>query len=162
MKKIILVRHGKAEDETSGFSDFERSLTDKGKIVAIQMAGRLLEKEKSLGVLISSPAFRALETALIFAKSFGISADKVILNSSIYFKMSYRNLPDILSTIDEETDTLTMFGHNPSFTEIANILSKEVCDSIPKTGIIGISFKIMTWSEIARNTGKTEYFLKPE
>jgi phosphohistidine phosphatase len=162
MKKIILVRHGKAEDETSDFSDFERSLTAKGKSVASQMAGRLLEKEKSLGVLISSPAFRALETALIFAREFGIRADKIILNNDIYFKLNYRNLPDIISTIDESTDTVTMFGHNPSFTEIADILSKEGCDSIPKTGIICISFKIMTWSDLGRNKGKTEYFLKPE
>jgi phosphohistidine phosphatase len=162
MKKLILVRHGKAEDETSDFADFERSLTSKGKLVAIQMARRLLEKEESLGVLISSPAFRALETALIFAREFRISADSIILNSNIYFKMSYRNLPDILSTIDEANDTVTMFGHNPSFTEIADILSKEGCDSIPKTGIICISFKIMTWSELGRNSGKTEYFLKPE
>jgi phosphohistidine phosphatase len=162
MKKIILVRHGKAEIETSDFSDFERSLTSKGKLIAAQMAGRLLEKEKSPGVFISSPAFRALETALIFSREFGISANKVILNSDIYSKMSYRNLPAILSTIDEETETVTMFGHNPSFTEIANSLSREGCDSIPKTGIICISFKIMTWSELDRNIGKTEYFLKPE
>jgi len=162
MKKLILVRHGKAEDETSDFSDFERSLTSKGKLVATQMAGRLLEKERSLGVLISSPAFRALETALIFAREFGIDANKVVLNSNIYFKMSYRNLPGILSAIDEGADTVTMFGHNPSFTEIANNLSKDGCDSIPKTGIICISFKIMTWSDLGRNNGKTEYFLKPE
>jgi phosphohistidine phosphatase len=162
MKKIILVRHGKAEDETSDFSDFERSLTSKGKLVATQMARRLLEKEKSLGILISSPAFRALETALIFAREFGISTDKVILDSNIYFKMSYNNLPALLSGIDESTDTVTMFGHNPSFTEIANVLSKEGCDSIPKTGIICISFKIMTWSDLGRNNGKTEYLLKPE
>jgi phosphohistidine phosphatase len=162
MKKIILVRHGKAEDETSDFSDFERSLTSKGKVLAKQMAGRLLEKEKSPGVLISSPAFRALETAMIFAGEFRISADKVILNSDLYFKMSYRNLPAILSTIDESSDTVTMFGHNPSFMEIANTLSKEGCDSFPKTGVICISFKIMTWSDLGRNSGKTEYFLKPE
>jgi phosphohistidine phosphatase len=162
MKKIILVRHGKAEDETSDFSDFERSLTAKGKFVSTQMAGRLMQKEKSPGVLISSPAFRALETALIFARGFGIDADKIILNSNIYFKMSYRNLPDIISTIDEATDTVTMFGHNPSFTEIADNLSKEGCDSIPKTGIICISFKIIAWSDLGRKKGKIEYFLKPE
>jgi phosphohistidine phosphatase SixA len=31
------------------------------------MARKLVEKEKSPGVILSSPAFRALETALIFA-----------------------------------------------------------------------------------------------
>jgi phosphohistidine phosphatase len=161
MKRIILIRHGKAEDGSSEIPDFERSLTLKGKVIAGEMARKLLEKEKSMGVILTSPAFRALETALIFAEVFGISTDNVIMNSNLYFKMSYRNLPALLSTIDEETDTATMFGHNPSFTEIANILCQEGCDFLPKTGIICISFKIMTWSDIDRNQGKTEYFLKP-
>ena len=161
MKRIFLIRHGKAEDESSEISDFERSLTLKGKVIAGIMARKLLEKEKSLGVILTSPAFRAFETALIFAREFGISTDKVIMNSNLYFKMSYLNMPALLSTIDEETETVTMFGHNPSFTEIANILCKEGCDLLPKTGIVCISFKIMTWSEIDRNEGKTEYFLKP-
>lgn len=161
MKKIILVRHGKAEDESSEISDFERSLTLKGKVVAGIMARKLLQKEKSLGVILTSPAFRAVETALIFAREFGISTDKVIMNSNLYFKMGYRNLPELLSTIDEETETVSLFGHNPSFTEIANILCQEGCDFLPKTGIVCISFKIMTWSEIDRNEGKTEYFFKP-
>jgi phosphohistidine phosphatase len=151
MKRIILVRHGKAEDESSEISDFERSLTLKGKVIAGIMAHKLLQKEKSLGAVLSSPAFRALETALIFAKEFGISTDSVIMNSNLYFKMGYRNLPALLSTVDEETETVSLFGHNPSLSEIANILCQEVC----------ISFKIMTWSEIDRNEGKTEYFLKP-
>jgi phosphohistidine phosphatase len=161
MKKIILVRHGKAEDESSEISDFERSLTLKGKVVAGIMARKLLQKEKSPGVIVTSPAFRAVETALIFAREFGISTDKVIMNSNLYFKMGYRNLPELLSTIDEGTETVSLFGHNPSFTEIANTLCQEGCDFLPKTGIVCISFKIMTWSEIDRNEGKTEYFLKP-
>src|SRR5664279_4227905 len=147
MKRIILIRHGKAEDESAEISDFERSLTLKGKVIAGMMARKLLEKEKSMGVILTSPAFRALETALIFAGEFGINTDDIIMNSNLYFKMNYRNLPALLSTIDEETETLTMFGHNPSFSEIANMLSQEGCDFLPKTGIVCISFKVMTWSD---------------
>jgi len=162
MKKLILVRHGKAEDGSYEISDFERSLTLKGKMVASQMARKLKEKEKSPGVMISSPAFRAIETALIFAGEFGISTDEVIMNSNIYFKLGFQNLTALLSTIDEEEEIVTLFGHNPSFTEIADTLSKDGCDSIPKTGIVCLTFNIMTWSDLRRNSGKIEYFLKPE
>jgi phosphohistidine phosphatase len=126
------------------------------------MAHKLREKEKSPGVIITSPAFRALETALIFAGEFGISTDDVILNSNIYYKMSLQNLPAVLSVISEDSDTVSLFGHNPSFSQITNSLSKEGCDSMPKSGIICISFNIMTWSDLKRNNGKTEYFLKPD
>jgi phosphohistidine phosphatase len=161
MKKLILVRHGKAEDASSEISDFERSLTLKGKVISRLMARELMKKEKSPGIILTSPAFRALETALIFAGEFGIDPDEVILNSNLYFKMSLQNLPFVLSTINEDLEVVTLFGHNPSFTQIANGLCREGCDLIPKTGIIAISFKIRTWSDIDSNSGKIEYFLKP-
>ena len=162
MKKIIFIRHGKAEDPAPEISDFERSLTLKGKIVSRLMARKLKEKEKSPGIMVTSPAFRALETAFIFAGEFGIDTENVIMNSNLYYKMNLKNLPGILSVVSEATESVTMFGHNPSFTQIANSLCMEGCDFIPKSGIVCISFNIRTWSEIGRNVGKMEYFLKPE
>jgi phosphohistidine phosphatase len=162
MKRLIFIRHGKAEDGSPEISDFERSLTLKGKVISRLMARKLVEKEQSPGIILTSPAFRALETALIFAGEYGITAENVIMNSNIYYRMSFQKLPSILSGINEDAEVVTLFGHNPSFTQIANNLSKEGCDFIPKSGVICISFKIMTWSEIGRNNGKIEYFLKPE
>jgi phosphohistidine phosphatase len=162
MKRLIFIRHGKAEDGSPEISDFERSLTLKGKVISRLMARKLVEKEQSPGIILTSPAFRALETALIFAGEYGMNAENVIMNSNIYYRMSFQKLPSILSGINEDAEVVTLFGHNPSFTQIANNLSKEGCDFIPKSGVICISFKIMTWSEIGRNNGKIEYFLKPE
>jgi len=162
MKKLIFIRHGRAEDPFPEISDFERSLTLKGKIISRLMARKFMEKENSPGIIITSPAFRALETAFIFAGEFGIDTENVILKSNLYYKMNLQNLPGILSIISGEIESATLFGHNPSFTQIANSLCKEGCDFIPKSGIVCISFNIRTWSEIARNNGKMEYFLTPE
>jgi phosphohistidine phosphatase len=161
MKRLIFIRHGKAEDNSTEISDIKRSLTPKGKVVSMHMARKMVEKEKSPGIIITSPAFRALETAIIFAWEYGIDVSKVILNPLIYANMNIQTLPGVLSGISEETETVTMFGHNPSFTQLVNTLSKEGCDTIPKNGIVCISFGIITWSEIGHNTGKIEYFLKP-
>jgi phosphohistidine phosphatase len=162
MKKLIFIRHGKAEDPVPEISDFERSLTLKGKMISKFMAQRLMEKEKSPGIIVTSPAFRALETAFIFAGEFGLDTENIILNSALYYKMNLQNLSWILANINEATETLTMFGHNPSFTQMANSLSREGCDFLPKNGIVCISFNISTWPEIGRNNGKMEYFLKPD
>ncbi len=161
MKRLIFVRHGKAEDESPEISDFERSLTLKGKVISRLMAQKLREKIKHPGAILTSPAFRALETALIFAEAYEIDAENVIMNSNIYNKMNMQNLHSILSAVNEVTEVVTLFGHNPSFTQIANNLSREGCDFMPKSGVVCISFNIMTWSDIARNTGTIEYFLKP-
>lgn len=161
MKKLIFIRHGKAEDPTTEISDFERSLTPKGKMISKQVALKLREKENSTGLMITSPAFRALETAFIFGEEFGIEPEKIIINSNLYYKMNFQYLLEILSHVSEDINSITLFGHNPSFTEIADTLCREGCDFIPKCGVIGISFNIRTWSEIRINTGKMVYFLKP-
>jgi len=162
MKKLIFIRHGRAEDQATEISDLERSLTLKGKIISKLMARKLREKENSPGIMITSPAFRALETALIFAGEFGIEPEKIIIKPNLYYKMNFHYLHEILSLESEDTDSIILFGHNPSFTEMANSLCKEGCDFMPKCGVVGISFNIRTWSEIKHNTGKMEYFLKPE
>jgi phosphohistidine phosphatase len=162
MKKLIFVRHGKAEELAPEFSDFERSLTAKGKNISRMMARRLMEIQKSPGTIITSPAFRALETALIFAGEFRIKQDKINLYNNLYFKMSFQSLHEIFSLVNEDTDTIMLFGHNPSFSEITNNLAEEGCDFMPKSGVAGITFNIKTWSEIRRNSGKLEYLLKPE
>lgn len=162
MKKLIIVRHSRAEDQTDGITDFERSLNIRGKSVARQMAKKLKEKEKNPGILITSPAFRALETAIIFAGEFNIESDQVILNSKMYSRMSSKVLDEIFSQTADHTDTITIFGHNPSFSDIANAMSREGCDYMPKCGIAVIHFNVKKWSEVIRSKGKLEFFLKPE
>ena len=161
MKKLIFVRHSKAEEQTPDISDFERSLTGKGKNLSNVMALRLKEKEKSAGVILTSPAFRALETALIFAGIFRVPSEEILMAGNIYYKFNLQTLLQDLTRIKEEVEVVTLFGHNPSFTELTGTLSKDGCDFMQKCAIVGISFKISTWSEISRNTGNIEYYLKP-
>jgi phosphohistidine phosphatase len=162
MKKLIFIRHGRAEDPAPEITDFERSLTLKGKVISRLMARKLREIENSQGIMITSPAFRALETAFIFADEFGIDTEKILIKRNLYYKMNFHYLQEILSLISAEIDSVTLFGHNPSFTELSNSLCKGGCDFMPKCGITGISFDVKTWPEIRYNSGKMEYFLKPE
>jgi phosphohistidine phosphatase len=162
MKKIIFVRHGRAEDPTSEISDFERSLTLKGKIISKQMARRFREKESEPGLLITSPAFRALETAIIFGVEFGIKPDNIRIESNLYYKASIKILFEILANIDDGVEKITLFGHNPAFTEMPDRLSRNGCEFLTKTSIVCISFPVKTWSGIKLDNGKPEYFLKPE
>lgn len=162
MKKIIFVRHGRAEDQAAEISDFERSLTIKGKVISREMAKRLREKESNPGIFISSPAFRALETAFIFAGVLGINHDNILTDSNLYHRADIKHLIELLKHIGENIDAITLFGHNPAFTEIPDRLCKTGCEFLTKTSIVCISFPVETWSEIKPGSGKQEFFLKPE
>jgi phosphohistidine phosphatase len=162
MKKLIFIRHGKAEDHLPEFSDFERSLTVKGKVISRGMALKLKEKEKDLGVIVTSPAFRAFETALIFNSVYGLLPEKIIIDSNLYFNIDQNSFFNVLKKIREDVDVITLFGHNPSFTELPELFSRESPEILPKSGIICLSFNTKTWSGISPNSGTTEYFLKPK
>jgi phosphohistidine phosphatase len=161
MKRIILMRHGQAE-EGNGLTDFERSLTAKGKITSRQMAEKLKEKLNNPGVLVTSPAFRAYETALIFAGVWGISPDEILLRSSIYSSFNHEAVIRILKGISEQTETVTFFGHNPNFTSLASWYVRGSSDQIGKSGIVSITFDIMIWSDIKPAAGKTELHIEPK
>ncbi len=161
MKKLIFVRHGRAEDQDSGISDFERSLTVKGKVISREMAHRFREKESDPGLFITSPAFRALETAYIFAGEYGIKPEEIRIDSNLYFKPGIKQLLGLLGSVGDEVDTVTLFGHNPSFTEMPDRLCRNGCEFLTKTSVVCISFQIKTWSDLKLDTGTQEYFLKP-
>ena len=162
MKKIIFVRHGKAEDPGQEFPDFERSLTGDGKDISRRMAVKLKEKVNDLGIIVTSPAFRAIETALIFAGVYSVPPEKIIINSNLYFNIDHDSFVELLKSTNDEFDTITLFGHNPSFTDLPGLLSKGSFEILPKSGIICLSFKTKTWSGITTKAGNTEYFLKPK
>jgi len=162
MKKIIFVRHSRAEEQSSEITDFERSLTAKGKSVSRQMARKFRDMENDPGLIITSPAFRALETAFIFAAQFGVSYDKIRINSNLYFKAGIKTLFGLLKELDDSTDIITLFGHNPAFTEMPDRLSDSGCEFLTKTSVVCVTFNTGSWSEVSLDSGKIEYFLKPE
>jgi len=162
MKRVIFVRHGQAEEGTPGMSDFERSLTHKGKDVSRQMAVKMREKIKDPGTLITSPAFRAYETAIIFAGVNGIPYDKVILRNILYLNIDSKSLMDIISFVSEDADTITLFGHNPTFTDLANYFCTEPVESLPKSGIVSLVFDTRTWSGLKPDSARSELYLKPK
>lgn len=162
MKKIIFVRHGRAEDQTSEISDFERSLTIKGKVISRQMAKRFRENERNPGLFITSPAFRALETAIIFAEVCGVKPDNIVIDSNLYHKSDLKHMFNLLEKTSEDINTITLFGHNPAFTEMPDRLCTNGCEFLTKTSVVCISFQAESWSDVKTGSGRKEYFLKPD
>jgi len=81
MKKLLLVRHAKAEKDTGG-KDFDRPLKYIGMQDAGFMADRLKEKLMVPEYIVTSPALRARTTAEIFADHLGLPVPAT--NKSIF------------------------------------------------------------------------------
>lgn len=162
IKKVILVRHSHAEAQAPEFTDFERSLTTKGKRNSRLMADVLKSKLKDPGVMITSPAFRAYETALIFSEVYGLDSDKVRLCRDLYSGIKQDDIISFFRSQNDDNDTVMLFGHNSLISDMARTLSSDGAEVLPKTGIVSLSFKADKWDAIDQGTGTTDFILKPK
>lgn len=158
-RKLIFIRHSKAEEYSAEISDYERSLTSRGKIFSRQMAEILKAKGEKPGRVISSPAFRALETALIFCREYGINPSDIKLCPELYHGLGQDEFLPFIRKQDDRDHTVTLFGHNPLITEMASFFAADEPEMLPKTGIYCLEFDAGKWSEVEPESGRTLYFL---
>lgn len=161
MKTIVLVRHGKAESRDIDKPDYERKLVKAGEDDSLQVAGRLKKKKIKPSLMITSPAPRSLQTARICAKEFGYLSKKIRTRKALYDDTG-GDFMQIIHTIEDEHDTVLLFGHNPSFNIFAEFLSRKFKKDIPKSGAVGIVFNVKTWKEITEGKGKCKLFEFPK
>ncbi|MGI4750917.1 MAG: SixA phosphatase family protein [Janthinobacterium lividum] len=149
MKKLILIRHGEAEPETNKISDFDRDLTNAGKQDAAKMAALLLNNITAPGLIITSPALRALNTAHIFAATFGF--DDAVVNDKI-FEASAETLLKIVTQLDNEDEVVCLVGHNPGVSNLLYYLTGDIT-TIPTSSWVEIELTVDSWAEVSNNTG---------
>lgn len=72
MTRVLIIRHGIAEETSRSGRDFDRALTDEGRTKVAKVARELSRLELVPDLLLSSPLVRAVETKLVLATEFGL------------------------------------------------------------------------------------------
>ena len=82
MKQKILqiTRHAKSDWSYEQIADIDRPLKEKGILRAYQVSHKVKKADLIPDLLISSPANRALHTAVIFARVLGVPLAKLSVN----------------------------------------------------------------------------------
>jgi phosphohistidine phosphatase len=161
VKTLYLIRHGKSSWNIDGISDIDRPLNERGYADAHLMARRLKKKAGSGGLIVSSPAIRAVSTALIFSRVFEMEASAIQLHSLLYETGSKQYL-QVIGSLSDEYATAFLFAHNPVITETANMLAGIHLVDMPTTGIVGIQFDVMTWKKARDSHGKMTLYDFPK
>lgn len=156
-KTLFVVRHAKSSWDYPAVSDIDRPLKERGIKDAYEMANRVLKKACLPDSIISSPALRALHTAIIFSRVITFPADEIIINQDLYISQADQILSVIMAT-DNSRKSLMIFGHNPGFTELVNYLTELEIDNLPTTGLVMIRFKTDMWKGISKKCHIVEYF----
>ena len=148
-RKLFIIRHGKSSWDNEGLDDIDRPLNDRGSRGAETMAGRLLEMGLVPGLIFTSPANRALNTALIMKRVWGLDPALLQVHDELY--MAYlTEIAGVVEKAPDEAESLAIFGHNPTFTLYANTFLDNPLDNLPTAGVVVITLQSESWKRIGR------------
>ncbi|MFT4663562.1 MAG: phosphohistidine phosphatase [Polaribacter sp.] len=161
MKIIYLTRHAKSSWSDGTLRDFDRPLNGRGKRDAPFMANLIKGKGILPDRLISSPANRAITTAGHFAEALGIDPANIEKKQDIY-EAYPETLHEIVTSINDDLNTVFLFGHNPGFTSYANRYASEYIPNMPTCSIVCLSSSAESWSKIDPSNTKVTAFFYPK
>jgi phosphohistidine phosphatase len=159
MKTLLIMRHAKASWTNPDWSDFQRPLSSFGLRTAPLMGNVIFENNWQPNLIISSPAKRAKQTAVLVKEVAEIN------NKITYFEKIYEASPltllKVISKTQEKYESLLLVGHNPGIEGLVLLLTGET-QSMSSASIAKLTLKIEKWSEITENSGNLELVIRPE
>jgi phosphohistidine phosphatase len=148
--KILFVgRHAKSSWDFPGRADIDRPLAERGVSNAYDMSHRMISRGEKPDIIISSPANRALHTAVIFARELKVSFTRLMVDDALYMG-GEDSVLEIISGIDDQFNSAMVFGHNPDFTHFANLFLPDQLYNIPTCGVVRLTFEVSRWEDIHR------------
>lgn len=160
MKRLTLVRHAKAQPQQLGMDDFDRPLNERGESDAVKMGQRLRHHQSMPDRILSSPARRAMSTALLIAREIGYPADDIVTEMGIY-NATVADLQSVIEQLDPGWDSVMLVGHNPGFASLSYFLTNEPRD-MPTCAVAGIELAVASWADMTQSSGTMLFFDYPK
>lgn len=158
MKKLLLVRHAKAE--STEYSDIERPLSEIGMKDA-KIIGKFLKNNSiSPDIIISSPALRAKQTAELISQEFSFQKESIIFDNSLY-DIDAVSLINYISNLSNKFNSIILVGHNPTFAETLSIFLNKSSVNMPPAAVALLSSDAYSWCDFRKNCC-LEFFINPK
>ena len=172
MRRLMLLRHAKTENDATSGRDQDRRLDDRGRIDAAEIGGWIARHPPFPDAVLLSPAARAHQTWEI---AWAAMKDVVPRPQVEFLPELYGAHPaQLLHTIRAATGDprqMMLVGHNPGMHELALALAgsggdnkarKALGDNLPTSGLAVFEFAIDDWSDVAFRHGRLVSFVSPK
>ena len=176
MRRLMLLRHAKTENDAPSGHDQDRRLDDRGRLDAAAIGDWIGRHPPLPDTVLVSTAVRAYQTWEIARDAMKDAAmeqapqPQVELLDELYAADPAQLLQIIRMAEVADPARLMVIGHNPGMHELALMLigsgeasaKKALEDNLPTTGLAIIDFAIDDWSEVAFRRGKLVRFTSPK
>ena len=161
MKKVILVRHAKSISH--GYDqDYDRTLTERGEEDALTISRELQKLKIHPDLIIASPAVRTTQTAKIFAETLDYPFTSILFKKKLYSGTTAENFLSTLQELEEEKETVIVFGHNPTVYYYMQHLIRDFNRDVPTCATVGIDFDVNSWGQLREQGGEMAFMFIPD
>ena len=160
MKTLYLFRHAKSSWSFDDLSDQERPLNDRGRDDAPAMGKALSKRHICPDILVSSPAVRAMSTAVLVARELQYPTNKISVVAGIY-GADTDDLLTIIRDLPDSAASALLVGHNPTITETANALSPSAVNEMPTAAVVCLHFECDKWAEVSKANAEFYFYDYP-
>lgn len=130
---LYIIRHGKAEQDSSSGRDRDRELAPKGERQARWLGEQLAGASDAPTVIIASPFARADRTARLVNESLGV---ELIYDDRLIVDEPVSGASELIGEYGTG-DSIALVGHNPQLGRLAGMLAKEPMFEM-KTGMCAV------------------------
>jgi phosphohistidine phosphatase len=172
MRRLMLLRHSKTENEAPSGRDRDRRLDDRGRRDAAEIGGWISRHPPFPDSVLVSPATRAYQTWEIVREAMKELAAKplVELVPELYGANPSHLLHAIRAASAGDPRRLMVVGHNPGMHELALALAssgdaagrKALADNLPTSGLAVFDFSVDDWADVAFRHGRLVMFVSPK
>lgn len=161
MKRVVIVRHAKAVPY--GYDDdLERDLNERGEEDADLVSKELARQHIKADLFIASPANRTKQTAEIFARNLNYPIQSTRYEKKLFTGKSPENFLKMLQDLEDEYNTVFVFGHNPSVYYYMNHLLTHFVEDVPTCSTVAIDFRVSSWTELKERSGDLGFRVIPD
>jgi phosphohistidine phosphatase len=161
VKSILIIRHAKSSWATIGQRDFDRPLNERGLRDAPEMASRLIKKNITIDLFVSSAAYRALTTTKLMMEQMKMGDDRLLIKEELYHAPPSVIL-SVINNTPNQYDTIAVVCHNPGITVFANMIKGLSIDNVPTCGVLVLKADVQKWEEVSEKNLVFDFFDYPK
>lgn len=158
MPRLMLLRHGKSDWDTSNRGDRNRPLSRRGERASATMGVVLRKMGEIPDRVISSPALRAESTAAIVRLSGGWEAPLEIADE--LYGASPEDALAVAARCGGDAGRLMLVGHEPTWSMLAERVTGGRI-AVRTATVVAFDLDAATWDQAPRSRGTLAYALHP-
>src|ERR1700761_4062839 len=172
MRRLMLLRHAKTENDAPSGHDQDRRLDNRGRHDAAEIGRWIARNPPFPALVLVSDAVRALQTWEIAWEAMKelVPTPRVELLPELYGADVSQLLETIRNASVADPKQLMLVGHNPGMHELAIALAGSgkpaergaLADNLPTAGLAILDFDIDDWADVGIRQGRLELFVSPK